>query len=145
MYQDLIKDVKESMQPVVDMAEINKKATERLFALQSEYVADFINSGLAQMKALTEVKEPNQLVDLQVQYFKSLEAKTTDLAEKEIAAMTEAKEQLTDIVEKSWSDLSDKQPPFMDIQKFMETAAPEAPAATKKAPVKSTRKAAAAA
>ncbi|MBE9398807.1 phasin family protein [Pontibacterium sp. N1Y112] len=104
---DLMKDVKEKMQPAVDVAEINKKAAEKLFALQSEYVTDFVNSCVSQMKALTEVKEPSQAVELQMTYFKSLETKLADIAEKEYDALNEAKDQITEVVEKSLTDLRD--------------------------------------
>lgn len=104
---DLMNDVKEKMQPAVDVAEINKKAAEKLFALQSEYVTDFVNSCVSQMKALTEVKEPSEAVELQMTYFKQLETKLAEVAEKEYDALNEAKDQITEVVEKSLADLRD--------------------------------------
>ncbi|MGB0467475.1 MAG: phasin family protein [Pontibacterium sp.] len=104
---DLMNEVKEKMQPAVDMAEINKQTAEKLFALQSEYVTDFVNSCVSQMKALTEIKEPKDAIELQVSYFKTLESKLADVAEKELATLNEAKDQITDVVEKSFSGLSD--------------------------------------
>ena len=116
--------MKESMQPMVDMAEINKKTTEKLIALQSSYVSDFVNASLTQMKTLSEVREPKQALELQVKYLKEIEAKLTDVAEKEMAALVEAKEELTGLVEKSAADMGDmkdlKEMPFMaELQKFM--------------------------
>jgi len=116
--------MKESMQPMVDMAEINKKTTEKLIALQSSYVSDFVNASLTQMKTLSEVREPKQALELQVKYLKEIEAKLTDVAEKEMAALVEAKEELTGLVEKSVADMGDmkdlKEMPFMaELQKFM--------------------------
>jgi len=113
--------MKESMKPVMDMAEINKKTTEKLIALQSAYVSDFVNASLNQMKTLSEVREPKAAVELQIKYLKEIEAKLTDVAEKEMAALVEAKEQLTSLVEKSVADLGDvKDMPFMaELQKFM--------------------------
>ena len=102
---DLMNDVKEKMQPAVDVAEINKKAAEKLFALQSEYVTDFVNSCVSQMKALTEVKDPSEAVELQMTYFKQLETKLSEVAEKEYDALNEAKDQITEVVEKSLADL----------------------------------------
>lgn len=104
---DLMNDVKEKMQPAVEVAEINKKAAEKLFALQSEYVTDFVNSCVTQMKALTEVKDPSQAVELQMTYFKQLENKLSDVAEKEYAALNDAKDQITEVVEKSLTELRD--------------------------------------
>lgn len=116
--------MKESMQPMVDMAEINKKTTEKLIALQSSYVSDFVNASLTQMKTLSEVREPKAALELQVKYLKEIEAKLTDVAEKEMAALVEAKEQLTGLVEKSVAEIGDmkdlKDMPFMaELEKFM--------------------------
>ncbi|MBP0049177.1 phasin family protein [Marinobacterium sp. AK62] len=116
--------MKESMQPMVDMAEINKKTTEKLIALQSSYVSDFVNASLTQMKTLSEVREPKAALELQVKYLKEIEAKLTDVAEKEMAALVEAKEQLTGLVEKSVAEMGDmkdlKDMPFMaELEKFM--------------------------
>ncbi|MBY4677845.1 phasin family protein [Marinobacterium arenosum] len=107
MYQDMMKDMKDQMKPVVDMADINKKTAEKLFALQSEYVSDFVNSSLEQVRALTEARDPKQVVELQVNYFKQLESKMTEVAEKELAAMTEAKDQFTNIFESSFADMGE--------------------------------------
>lgn len=116
--------MKETMQPMVDMAEINKKTTEKLIALQSSYVSDFVNASLTQMKTLSEIREPKQALEMQVKYLKDVEAKLTDVAEKEMAALVEAKEELTGLVEKSVADMSElkdlKEMPFMaELQKFM--------------------------
>ncbi|MGH1462510.1 MAG: phasin family protein [Neptuniibacter sp.] len=147
MYEDLMKDVQDKIQPAIDVAEINKKALETLFSLQSEYVTDFVDSSVAQLKALSEVKEPKEAVDLQVKFFKELEGKMTTVAEKEMAALTEAKVEISGIVEKSLSEISEM-PYVADFNKFItdateaaaavaptvEAEAPKAPA--KKAPAK---------
>ena len=114
----MYEEMKDKMKPVMDMAEINKKTTEKLIALQSQYVSDFVNSSLSQMKTLTATKEPKAAFEAQVQYLKEVEAKLTDIAEKEMAALTEAKVQLTEIVEKSLSGLADA-PYFAELEKFM--------------------------
>lgn len=105
MYDDMLKEMKDKMAPVVEMAEINKKTAETLISLQSEYFSDFVTSGLAQVKALTEVKEPKEAFELQVKFIKELEGKISGTAEKEMAALTEAKEQLTALIEKSVSEI----------------------------------------
>ena len=116
-----MKDVQEKMQPAIDVAEVNKKALETLFSLQSEYVTDFVDSSVAQLKALTEVKEAKDAIELQVEYFKNLEAKMTSVAEKELAALTTAKEEISGIVEKSLSEI--KEMPYVsDFNKFLTEA-----------------------
>ncbi|SEF79269.1 phasin family protein [Marinobacterium lutimaris] len=116
MYDDMLKEMKEKMAPVVEMAEINKKTAETLISLQSDYFSDFVNSSLAQVKALTEVKDPKEAFDLQVKYFKDLEGKMTGVAEKEMAALTQAKDELTTLVEKSVSEMGEM--PYFDMEKF---------------------------
>lgn len=114
----MYEQMKDKMKPVMDMAEINKKTTETLISLQSQYVSDFVNASLAQMKTLTEAKEPKSAFEAQVKYLKEIEAKMTDVAEKEVAALTAAREELTEIVEKSLGDVSST-PYFSELQKFM--------------------------
>jgi hypothetical protein len=121
MYEDMMKDMQNKMKPVTDMAEINKSTAEKLISLHTEYMTDLFNSGLAQMKALSAVKEPKLAMELQVKYFKDLEAKLTNVAEQEISTLTLAKEQLTDLVEKGVSEFSDA-PAMAEITKFMQTA-----------------------
>ncbi len=147
MYDDLMKDVQEKIQPAIDVAEVNKKALETLFSLQSEYIRDFVDSGVAQLKALSEVREPQEMIELHVQFMKELEGRMTETAEKELAALTAAKEEISAIVKKSLSEMGDM-PYVTDLNKFMNEAAEAAtaavsaseakPAATpaKKAPVK---------
>ncbi|WP_082792439.1 phasin family protein [Neptuniibacter marinus] len=121
MYDDLMKDVQEKMQPAIDVAEVNKKALETLFSLQSEYVTDFVDSSVAQLKALSEVKDAKDAIELQVQFFKNLEVKMTSVAEKELAALTTAKDEISDIVEKSLSEI--KEMPYVsDFNKFITEA-----------------------
>ncbi|MDO6515158.1 phasin family protein [Neptuniibacter sp. 2_MG-2023] len=121
MYDDLMKDVQEKMQPAIDVAEVNKKALETLFSLQSEYVTDFVDSSVAQLKALSEVKDAKDAIELQVQFFKNLEVKMTSVAEKELAALTTAKEEISGIVEKSLSEISEM-PYVSDFNKFITEA-----------------------
>ncbi|MFW1678212.1 phasin family protein [Pontibacter sp. JAM-7] len=129
MYEDLLKDVQEKMKPAIDVAEANKKAVEALFSLQSEYVTDFVDSSVAQMKALSETKDPKEAVDLQLQFFKGLEEKLTSVAEKELAALTDAKEEIAGIIEKSLAEIGEM-PYFTDFNKFMTDAVEAATAAT---------------
>ncbi|MEM5537196.1 phasin family protein [Neptuniibacter pectenicola] len=140
MYDDLMKDVQEKMKPAIDVAEVNKKALETLFSLQSEYVTDFVDSSVAQLKALSEVKDAKDAIELQVQFFKNLEVKMTSVAEKELAALTTAKEEISGIVEKSLAEI--KEMPYVsDFNKFITEATEattaaitEATAAVKPAP-----------
>ncbi|MDO6562551.1 phasin family protein [Amphritea sp. 1_MG-2023] len=134
MYEDMMKDVQENMKPVVDMAEINKKAVEKLIELQSGYVSDFVNATMAQMQALSSIKEPKEAIELQVDYVKQLETKLSNVAEEEMAALNSAKDELTAIIEKSFEELNLKDMNyFEEFSKFM---MPAAPASVTEAPAK---------
>ncbi|MDY6891033.1 MAG: phasin family protein [Pseudomonadota bacterium] len=117
----MYENMKDKMKPVMDMAEINKKTTEKLIALQSAYVSEFVNASLNQMKTLSESRDPKTALELQVKYLKEIESKLSDVAEKEMGALLEAREQLTELVEKSVAEIGDlKDVPFMaELQKFM--------------------------
>ena len=121
MYEDLLKDVQEKMKPAIDVAEANKKAVEALFSLQSEYVTDFVDSSVAQLKALSETKDPKEAVDLQMKFFKELEGKLSTVAEKELAALNAAKEEIAGIIEKSLAEIGEMDY-FTDFNKFMTEA-----------------------
>lgn len=101
MYDKLFDDMKSRMQPVLDLAETNKKAMETLATVQKDSMTEMVNASLEQFKALSQVKEPKAALDLQVQYYKDLEAKMASSAEKSIAAITEAKEAFVAAVEEA--------------------------------------------
>lgn len=120
--EEQFEPVKEKFAPALEMAEVNRTTAEKLMAIQAEYVSDFVNSSLAQFKSLVDAKDPKEAVKLQVEFLKTLDSKFTDVAEKELATLTDAKDKITEIVEKSISDLGDV--PFMnefkqfDLSKF---------------------------
>jgi len=101
MYDKLIEDMKNRMQPVLDLAETNKKAMEKLAAVQKDSMTEVVNASLEQVKAMSQVKDPKAALDLQVQFYKALEAKMTDTAEKSIAAISEAKDAFVASVEEA--------------------------------------------
>ncbi|RDE22514.1 phasin family protein [Motiliproteus coralliicola] len=101
MYEKVLEDMKARMQPVLDLAETNKKAMETLASVQKESMTDVVNASLEQFKAVAECKEPQAALDLQVKFYKDLEAKMTESAEKSIAAISEAKEAYVSAVEEA--------------------------------------------
>ncbi|WP_207061475.1 phasin family protein [Motiliproteus sp. SC1-56] len=92
MYKNAFDDMKARMQPLLALAESNKKAMETLANVQKDSMTEVVNASLEQFKALTEAKDPKAAMDLQVQFYKALEAKMTDTAEKSIAAINESRE-----------------------------------------------------
>ncbi len=101
MYDQIFADMKTRMQPVVSLAETNKKALETLAALQKDSMTEVVNASVEQFKEMAQVKDPKVAMEKQVQFYKALEAKMTDTAEKSIAAITEAKEAFVAVVEES--------------------------------------------
>ena len=101
MYNDIFGDMKTRMQPVIDLAESNKKAMETLATLQKDTMTDVINASVAQFKDLAECKDPKAALEKQLGFYKSLEAKMTDTAEKSIATINEAKDAFVSVVEES--------------------------------------------
>ncbi|MDY6891034.1 MAG: phasin family protein [Pseudomonadota bacterium] len=147
-YDNMLEEMQDKMKPVTELAEVNKKAVEKIFALQSGYFADCINASLAQVKALTEVREPQQALELQMGFIKQREAKWTEVTKEELAALNEVREQISSLFEQSLNSLQDLSlfdltkldlPDFglkqfdlskFDLSNFMpKTAAAEKPAA----------------
>ena len=116
MYDNMLKEMQDKMKPVTELAEINKKAVEKIFALQSGYFADCVNASLAQVKALAEVKEPKQALELQMGFIKQQEAKWTEVAEQELATLNEVREEVSSLFEQSLSSLSEM--PYFDLTKL---------------------------
>jgi len=99
MYDKMFDDMKTRMQPLLDLAETNKKVLETLATVQKESLTDVVNASMEQFQALAQCKDPKAVLDLQVKYYKALEAKMTLTTEKSIAAITEAKEAFVAVVE----------------------------------------------
>ena len=107
MYDTMMKTFADQMAPFTKVAEINKKTAEKLIELQSAYMTEMFNAGLVQLKALTGAAEPKAAVEMQIAFFKEMEGKLTATAEKEIAALSAAREELTSVFEESVSSLSE--------------------------------------
>ncbi len=101
MYEKFFEDMQSRMQPVIDLAETNKKAMEKLAALQKDSMTDVVNASVEQFKELAQCKDPQGALDSQLKYYKSLESKMSDTAEKSIAAITEANDAFVAVVEES--------------------------------------------
>lgn len=107
MYDAMMKNFADQMAPFTKVAEINKKTAEKLFELQSAYMTEMFNAGMTQFKALTGVTEPKSAVEMQIAFYKEMEAKLTAAAEKEVAALTSAREELTSVFEESMAAIAD--------------------------------------
>ena len=98
---ELSKEVADLFKPVQSLIEVNTKTIETLVALQKASVEELANASVAQFKALCECKDPKAALDLQISFYKSVEAKLAETTEQSVAAMTSAKEAYVATVEES--------------------------------------------
>ena len=98
---EMSKEIEALFKPMQDLAEVNTKTVETLVSLQKAYIEELANASVEQFKTLCECKDPKAAMDLQVKFYKSVEAKMTEAAEKGVAAMTEAKDAYVATVEES--------------------------------------------
>lgn len=101
MYENLFADINTRMKPVMDLVETNKKVLEKLAGVQKDGMTDVVKASMEQFQALSQCKDPKAALELQVKFFKALEAKMTDTTEKSIAAFTEAKEAFSAVIEET--------------------------------------------
>ncbi|WP_421869200.1 phasin family protein [Motiliproteus sp.] len=101
MYDQMLAEMKTRMQPVLDLAETNKKVMETMANVQKEAMTDVVNASMEQMQELAKCQDPKAAFDLQVKFYKALEAKMADTTEKNLAALNEAKEAFAAVVETS--------------------------------------------
>ncbi|MBA4502109.1 phasin family protein [Marinobacterium marinum] len=116
MYDNMLKDMQDKMKPMTQLVELNRKAAEKIFSLQSELFTTSVNASLAQFKALAEVKEPKEAFELQMSFIKEQEAKWSDTAEQELAALNEVREEFTSLLEQGLESMNDL--PCFDLSKF---------------------------
>jgi hypothetical protein len=108
MYNEMMNQFQAQMAPFTKAAEINKQTAEKLFGMQQTVATEMLNRGLEHVKALTESKEPKAALELQVAFFKEMEAKLNTVAEEEISALMTAKAELTEIFEKSTQEMTEE-------------------------------------
>ncbi len=87
--------------PMQDLVDVNTKTVETLVSLQKAYVEELANASVEQFKTLCECKDPKEALDLQVKFYKSVEAKMAEAAEKGVATMTVAKDAYVATLEES--------------------------------------------
>lgn len=137
MYDTMMKTFADQMAPFTKVAEINKKTAEKIMALQSAYVTEMMNAGIAQLTALTTTNEPKAAVEMQIAFFKEMEGKLTSVAEQEVAALSSAREELTAVFEESVAQIAEvdllKEMGKFDLSAMMPSADKKAKTARKAA------------
>lgn len=101
MYDQLFTDLQTRLQPALELAETNKQTLEKLIGVQRVTTHELVNAGLEQFKALVQCQDPKSALEIQVKFYKALEAKLTDTAAKSVAILGEAKQAYASAVEAS--------------------------------------------
>ena len=124
MTEEYIANMKTGFQPMMDLADINRQAFEKLASMQTEYLSNCFNANFDQFKALSETQDPQTATELQIQYCKGMGDKLTDVAEQKIAVYTAAQVAFIDALQESCSRMNE----------FFPKQAETAKAPAKKAP-----------
>lgn len=120
MIESMFKDVTANFKPFVEAAEINTKTTTKLVEMQAAFVTDMLSAGLANTKAVVEMKDPKEIFEAQQGFARDFGQKYAEAAQQQVATLTEAKEEIQKLAQESISS----------VQALAEKAAP-APAAAK--------------
>ncbi len=89
MYEDFMKMAQESMKPMLKMAENNTALAVKLMQAQADSAAEMMQSNLAHVQALAEIKDLNVAVEMQQKYVETVNEKLAIVA-KDNAAVVEA-------------------------------------------------------
>ena len=89
MYEDFMKMAQESMKPMLKMVENNTALTVKLMQAQADTTAEMMQSNLAHVQALSEIKDLNVAVEMQQKYVETVNEKLANVA-KDNAAVVEA-------------------------------------------------------
>jgi len=127
MIESMFKDVNVNFQPLVDAAEINTATTSKLVQMQAAFVTDMLTAGLANTKAVAELRDPKEVFESQQEFARGLGQKCAEAAQEQFATLNEAKEEMQKLAQDS----------FGSLQAVAEKAAPAAkPARAKRAAAK---------
>ncbi len=87
--------------PLIDITNINFKATQKFAELQSNYLNYLLEANLKQFKALVDCKDVSSVLEQQLEYFKEVDNKWCDTAEQEISTARDAQQSINDVLEKN--------------------------------------------
>ncbi|MFT6914609.1 MAG: hypothetical protein ACJAWL_000905 [Motiliproteus sp.] len=104
MYESTFENVKSSFQPLIELAELNRKTLEKMTAVQTSYLTDCISSSLKQVKTLAESGSPQRAAELSFEMIKEFETKLTGATEQNMAALTELQSAYSSLVNGSFKD-----------------------------------------
>lgn len=104
MYESTFENVKSSFQPLIELAQLNRKTLEKMTSVQTSYLTDCISSSIKQVKTLAESGSPQRATELSFEMVKEFESKLTGATEQNLAALAELREAYSSLVNGSCSD-----------------------------------------
>lgn len=141
MTHEYFASLQSGIQPMMDIAEINRQTFAKLTTMQTDYLTDCFKANLEQFKVLTETQDPNHATELQFSYCKTMGDKLSDMTEQKVAAYSQAQVAILEAMQESCAHLPDMAF-FKEIsgaffsQPTASEAAPVAKAPAKKAAAK---------
>jgi len=89
MYESTYETVKSSFQPLIELAELNRKTLQKMSSVQTSYLTDCISSSIKQVKTLAESGSPQRATELAFEMSKEFESKLNGATEQNLAALAE--------------------------------------------------------
>jgi hypothetical protein len=88
-------------QPLIDITNINIKATQKFAELQSNFMTYLLEANLKQFQALVSSKDVKSAMERQLEFVKEVDTKWCDTAEEEIETARDVQQSINGILEKN--------------------------------------------
>ena len=108
MFQDMTKNLNQSMGPIKDLVDIQTKMLEELTRLQMECVKNCVEATMLQTKDLPSCTSAEDVVSLQQKYARELEDTLRDASTKNLKAFNDAREQMEQVTQDAYSAFAPK-------------------------------------
>ncbi len=89
------------LQSLIDIAMINFTATQKIAELQSNFVSYLLDQNLKQFQAISDAKDPQRALELQLELIKKVDTSWCNLAEKEIKTARDVQCSVNKILEQN--------------------------------------------
>ncbi|RDE24563.1 phasin family protein [Motiliproteus coralliicola] len=104
MYESTMENVKSSLQPLVELAELNRKAVEQIATAQADYLKECISTSIKQVQSLTSTQSAQRVTELSFEAAKSFEDQFNGIASQNLATLNELRDGVEDVLSSSYSD-----------------------------------------
>lgn len=110
MYQTLMKDLEESMQPVFSLADIQRQMLEKITSIRTECIGDCVSASVKQYEALSEVASPIIATEMQLKFMQDFSAKMMNTADQNMSVLSETGDAINKLMDESLKEVSLKNP-----------------------------------